>query len=51
VRTVALTIDDLPFVSGADASPTDAAEARSANRKLLHALARHHVPVTGFVIQ
>jgi peptidoglycan/xylan/chitin deacetylase (PgdA/CDA1 family) len=50
-RMVALTIDDLPFVSGADGAATDAAEAISANRKLLHALGRRHIPVTGFVIQ
>lgn len=53
-RTVALTIDDLPFVPGNDshpAGPEDARAAVKANRKLLRVLARHHVPVTGFVIQ
>ena len=53
-HTVAVTIDDLPFV-GSDASPKElagkVAEAQVANRKLLAGLARHHVPVTGFVIQ
>lgn len=52
-RTVALTIDDLPFVTGGDAPlvPQDAPAAKAANRKLLKALARHRVPVTGFVIE
>ena len=53
-RTVALTIDDLPFVTASSTHPTqpvDAGQAAAANRKLLDALARHHVPVTGFVIQ
>jgi peptidoglycan-N-acetylglucosamine deacetylase len=50
-RTVAITIDDLPFVTGSDAAmgPQDAPAAIAANRKLLNALARHRVPVTGFV--
>jgi peptidoglycan/xylan/chitin deacetylase (PgdA/CDA1 family) len=50
-RAVALTIDDLPFVAGGDTDPMDAQAAIRANRKLLRALARHHIPVTGFVIQ
>jgi peptidoglycan/xylan/chitin deacetylase (PgdA/CDA1 family) len=53
-RTVALTIDDLPFVKSAQNSgpPTlTAKQAAAANRKVLNALVRHHVPVTGFVIQ
>lgn len=53
-HTLAVTIDDLPFV-GSDASPKEltgkVAEAQAANRKLLAGLKRHHVPVTGFVIQ
>ncbi len=50
-RTAALSIDDLPFVIGSDApkGPQDAPAAIAANRKLLNALARHRVPVTGFV--
>jgi peptidoglycan/xylan/chitin deacetylase (PgdA/CDA1 family) len=52
--TVAITIDDLPFVapdrSTATLAVTDAL-ALTANQKLLAALSRHHVPVTGFVIQ
>jgi peptidoglycan/xylan/chitin deacetylase (PgdA/CDA1 family) len=53
-RTVALTIDDLPFVAAHDdrpMQPVDAQAAAAANRRILSALARHHVPVTGFVIQ
>jgi peptidoglycan/xylan/chitin deacetylase (PgdA/CDA1 family) len=52
-RTVALTIDDLPFVTGEDKPllPVDAMGAQGANQKLLSSIARHHVPVTGFVIQ
>ena len=53
-RSVAITIDDLPFVTS-DAShpmgPADAVAAAAANHKLLDVLAKHHVPVTGFVIQ
>ncbi|HLH17409.1 MAG TPA: polysaccharide deacetylase family protein [Bryobacteraceae bacterium] len=43
-RTVAITVDDLPFVG-----PPSAAVA--GNRTLLDAFRRHHVPVTGFVIR
>src|ERR1035441_3795440 len=52
-RTAALTIDDLPFVTGSDApfGPQDAPAAIAANRRLLKAFARHRVPVTGFVIE
>ena len=53
-HTVALTIDDLPFVTADPTRPTqpiDAKSAAAANHKLLLALAKHHVPVTGFVIQ
>ena len=53
-RTVAITIDDLPFVTGDSSRPmstADANAAAAATHKLLDALARHHVPVTGFVIQ
>jgi peptidoglycan/xylan/chitin deacetylase (PgdA/CDA1 family) len=53
-KTVAITVDDLPFISG-DSSrgmrPADAPMAAKSNRKLLAGLARHYVPVTGFVIQ
>lgn len=53
-HSVALTIDDLPFVATDDTRPMlpmDAKAAEAANHKLLLALARSHVPVTGFVIQ
>jgi len=52
-RTAALTIDDLPFVTGSNApfGPQDAPAAMAANRRLLKAFARHRVPVTGFVIE
>jgi peptidoglycan/xylan/chitin deacetylase (PgdA/CDA1 family) len=52
--TVALTFDDLPFVtedSSRPMLPVDARSAAAANHKLLMALARRHVPATGFVIQ
>jgi peptidoglycan/xylan/chitin deacetylase (PgdA/CDA1 family) len=53
-RTVALTVDDLPFVA-VDARAARVVEldatAEAANRKLLAAFQKHHVPVTGFVIQ
>jgi len=44
-RTVAITVDDLPY---AGSMPS---EAGTVNRALLDAFQRHHVPVTGFVIQ
>ena len=53
-RTVAITVDDLPYAIGDGAqavSPSDAASAEEINRKLLSAFKHHHVPVTGFVVQ
>jgi peptidoglycan/xylan/chitin deacetylase (PgdA/CDA1 family) len=47
-RTVAITVDDLPFPAGA---PPAASAAETVNRELLAAFQAHHVPVTGFVIQ
>jgi peptidoglycan/xylan/chitin deacetylase (PgdA/CDA1 family) len=47
-RTVAITVDDLPFAGGA---LPEASTAEDANRALLAAFQAHHVPVTGFVIQ
>ncbi len=45
-RTVAITVDDLPYAGDlALASPA------AVNAKLLAAFKRHNVPVTGFVIQ
>jgi peptidoglycan/xylan/chitin deacetylase (PgdA/CDA1 family) len=43
-RTVAITVDDLPFVG-------PPAGAVAGNRALLDAFRKHHVPVTGFVIR
>lgn len=53
-RTLAVTVDDLPYATGDDAeavSPSDAATAEEINRKLWSAFRHHHVPVTGFVVQ
>jgi peptidoglycan/xylan/chitin deacetylase (PgdA/CDA1 family) len=50
-RRVAITIDDLPYVShtGTALTPADLRGAREANHQLLRALKEHRVPVTGFV--
>jgi peptidoglycan/xylan/chitin deacetylase (PgdA/CDA1 family) len=45
-RTVAITVDDLPFAGGGAA-----ADISEFNLDLLAAFQAHHVPVTGFVIQ
>jgi len=53
-QSVAITIDDLPYVTGAQVAPNISgvrSSAEIANRKLLTALTAHRVPVTGFVIQ
>ena len=53
-RTVAITVDDLPFARGplATLNIREAQiAAELANRKLLAAFRTNHVPVTGFVIQ
>jgi len=53
-RKVAITVDDLPYVTGDDSRAMgtgDAAAATISNRRLLDVLAKHHVPVTGFVIE
>jgi peptidoglycan/xylan/chitin deacetylase (PgdA/CDA1 family) len=44
IRTVAVTVDDLPFAGAAHGAEAD-------NRKLLAAFQRHRVPTVGFVIQ
>jgi len=46
-RTVAITVDDLPYAGGTVTVST----AARINGKLLAAFRAHHVPVTGFVIQ
>jgi peptidoglycan/xylan/chitin deacetylase (PgdA/CDA1 family) len=52
-RTVAITVDDLPYAAGSAAPDVagDASQAGIANRRLLAAFRAYHVPVTGFVIQ
>jgi peptidoglycan/xylan/chitin deacetylase (PgdA/CDA1 family) len=47
VRSVAITVDDLPYAGGTPVGPV----AEMVNRKLLAAFQEHHIPVTGFVIQ
>jgi peptidoglycan/xylan/chitin deacetylase (PgdA/CDA1 family) len=52
-RTVAITVDDLPYAAGnaaADAAG-EASQAENVNRRLLAAFRARRVPVTGFVIQ
>jgi peptidoglycan/xylan/chitin deacetylase (PgdA/CDA1 family) len=52
-RSVAITVDDLPYAGGAQAAPTVPevpSTAETVNRKLLVALQAHRIPVTGFVI-
>jgi len=50
-RTVAITVDDLPYASVSAVSSSDVVVAKEINRKMLSALRHHHAPVTGFVIQ
>jgi peptidoglycan/xylan/chitin deacetylase (PgdA/CDA1 family) len=53
-RSVAITVDDLPYASGMPAGAHTSAGSSAAelvNRKLLAAFHAHHVPVTGFVNQ
>jgi peptidoglycan/xylan/chitin deacetylase (PgdA/CDA1 family) len=53
-RTVAITVDDLPFVSAAPSHPSAeklSATAAKANSRLVAAFRRRRVPVTGFVNQ
>jgi peptidoglycan/xylan/chitin deacetylase (PgdA/CDA1 family) len=53
-RTVAITVDDLPYV-GAGFVPSNGSDlpsvAAASNARLLAAFRARHVPVTGFVIQ
>ena len=50
-RTVAITVDDLPYAGRTDRALTtrDTAFAEEVNRNLLSAFRNHKVPVTGFV--
>jgi peptidoglycan/xylan/chitin deacetylase (PgdA/CDA1 family) len=52
-HTVAMTVDDLPFVSGnpQPLNPSDAKRAVLVNEKILRAFASQHIPATGFVIE
>ena len=52
-RTVAITVDDLPFASGdlQPLNPGDAKAAAEVNEKILRAFATQHIPATGFVIE
>jgi peptidoglycan/xylan/chitin deacetylase (PgdA/CDA1 family) len=52
-QTVAVTVDDLPYVPGNSKppSPEDAKTAELANKKLLHAFSHAHIPATGFVVE
>jgi peptidoglycan/xylan/chitin deacetylase (PgdA/CDA1 family) len=50
-RTVAITVDDLPYASADAVFSSDAVLAKETNGKILSALRHHHAPVTGFVVQ
>ena len=53
-RTVAVTIDDLPYADGGakpESISKSAKMADSVNRTILAALKKHHAPATGFVIE
>jgi peptidoglycan/xylan/chitin deacetylase (PgdA/CDA1 family) len=48
-RTVAITVDDLPYAGPFLNLPNYSSD--EINNRLLAAFAKHHIPVTGFVIQ
>lgn len=50
--TVAMTVDDLPYLPGTlqPLNPRDGKNALATNQKILHAFSRHYIPATGFVI-
>ena len=52
-HTVAMTVDDLPFVSGnpQPLTPNDAKRAMQVNQRILRAFAAQRIPATGFVIE
>jgi peptidoglycan/xylan/chitin deacetylase (PgdA/CDA1 family) len=50
-RSVAITVDDLPYAGAVPAGKSAASAAELVNRKLLAAFRAYHVPVTGFVVQ
>jgi peptidoglycan/xylan/chitin deacetylase (PgdA/CDA1 family) len=49
-RTVAITVDDLPYANGG-VSNEEASVAETVNRRLLAAFREQQIPVTGFVVQ
>jgi len=53
VPTVAMTVDDLPYAPGEwrSLNPNDGARAVLANKRILRAFSRRHIPATGFVIE
>jgi peptidoglycan/xylan/chitin deacetylase (PgdA/CDA1 family) len=50
-RTVAITVDDLPYAPATANVSEGAAAAETVNGQLLKAFSRHRAPVIGFVIQ
>jgi peptidoglycan/xylan/chitin deacetylase (PgdA/CDA1 family) len=52
-RSVAMTVDDLPFAVGTPIlkHTAEVKSAEQVNGAMIHALTRHHAPATGFVIQ
>ena len=50
-RTVAITVDDLPYANADAVSSSDAVIAKDVNEKILSALRLRHAPATGFVVQ
>ena len=53
VRTVAITVDDLPFASGKPQQlrAADAVQAIGVNERILRSFTHHHIAATGFVIE
>ena len=53
VRTVAMTVDDLPLASGIPEPELalDIKMAERVNEAIVHAFTRRHIPATGFVIE
>jgi peptidoglycan/xylan/chitin deacetylase (PgdA/CDA1 family) len=52
-HTVAMTVDDLPFLPGTlqPLTPMDASSALVTNEAILRAFSRHQIPATGFVVE
>ncbi len=49
-RTIAITIDDLPFVGTDSNNPSNLQRSHDRFMKIMQSLIDHHVPATGFVI-